>query len=119
MTELRSIYDIGSDLERAFLTHWHTLAPDAPEPVREYQFARELGRRWRFDFCFLEQKVAIEIDGGQWASRGGRHNTDEDREKLNAAAMLGWRVLRFSGQMLRNDPVGIVGMIRQALGGRG
>lgn len=55
-------------------------------------------RRWRFDYALPEAKVAIEIDGGLWTY--GRHNRAAgyiaDMEKLNAATLLGWRVLRFT-----------------------
>ena len=120
-----------SQLEAAFLTWWRLLAPEAPLPVEEHRFAAAhvgLGpgirqrleaahlQDWRFDFCWLApHKLAVECDGGQWAPHGGRHNTDGDRTKLNQAAALGWRVMRFSGQMLRDDPAGIVEMVRRAL----
>lgn len=62
-----------------------------PVFVRELRFHDE--RRWRFDFAFPEQRVAVEIDGR------GRHQTVDgvrkDCEKMNEAARLGWRVLRF------------------------
>jgi very-short-patch-repair endonuclease len=49
-------------------------------------------------------RFLIEVDGGSWV--GGRHNTGagfaKDLEKLNAAAELGYRVLRFTPQMI-ND----------------
>lgn len=55
-------------------------------------------RRWRFDYALPEAKVAIEIDGGVWTY--GRHNRAAgyiaDMEKLNEAARLGWRVLRYT-----------------------
>lgn len=102
-----------SKLEEAFLIAWRVYG-NGDTPVREYRFAEEIGRRWRFDFAFIAQKVAIEIDGGQWQQHGGRHNTDMDRIKLNNAACLGWRVLRFSGTMLR-DPERCVQMVRWAL----
>jgi len=57
----------------------------------------------------------VEIDGGQWAPMGGRHNTDADREKLNAAAALGWRVMRFSSSMLSNDPTAVVETVLRGL----
>jgi very-short-patch-repair endonuclease len=69
-------------------------------PVREYVFARP--RKWKFDFAFPEQKIAVEIEGGIW--RGGRHNRatgyETDLEKYNAAVLLGWRVLRYSTDMV-------------------
>lgn len=62
-----------------------------PVFVREHRFHPT--RLWRFDIAFPEQKVAIEIDGR------GRHQTVDgvrkDCEKLNEAARMGWRVLRF------------------------
>ena len=57
-------------------------------------------RKWRFDFAHVQRRVAIEIDGGVWS--GGRHSGGAgqigDMEKHNAAAVLGWRVLRFTPQ---------------------
>lgn len=104
-----------SDLEAAFL-HWlGLLAPDLKErTVLEYTFAPP--RKWRFDVAFVAEKLAIEIDGGQWAPMGGRHGADSDKIKLNQAAILGWRVLRFSGSMLKSDPAGCVEAVRAALG---
>lgn len=106
---------MSSDLESAFLRAWHAFASDLPEPIAEARFDPD--RRWRFDFCWFYCKVAAECDGGQWQQHGGRHNTDADREKLNRAAVLGWRVLRFSASMLE-DPEACVRMVREALGTR-
>lgn len=93
---------------------WRSTAPkNVPAPVEEHSFCPE--RKWRFDFAWPEQQVAVEIDGGQWLRWGGRHNRDSDREKMNAAAALGWRVLRYSGEML-NDPAAVVSQIVGALG---
>lgn len=100
-----------------FVTLWQALAPgDLPGPVPEYRFHPT--RRWRFDFAWpavTRGGVAVEVDGGQWRAGGGRHNTDRDREKLNTAAALGWRVLRFSHQALETDPAGCVELAAAAL----
>lgn len=88
---------------------------DLGAPALEYEFARHIGRRWRFDFAWPGAFVAAEVDGGQWKAGGGRHNTDEDRTKLNQAAALGWRVLRFSPAQVKRDPAGCVAVIRKAL----
>lgn len=61
-------------------------------------------RKWRFDFAWVDLKIALECDGGTFKINGGRHNSDSDREKLNNAALLGWRVVRFSTQQLYSDP---------------
>lgn len=82
-----------SKLEETFALH--VRAEKLIEPMREYAFARP--RRWRFDFAWPEQKLAVEIEGGVWTN--GRHTRGSgfvaDTEKYNAAALLGWKVLRF------------------------
>ena len=102
-----------SDLEARFLQAWNIYG-NGVEPVQEHPFAVTIGRRWRFDFAF-PGKIAVEIDGGQHAYKGGRHNTDKDRDKLNHAICLGWRVMRFSGTMLQ-DPENVCRMVLWALG---
>lgn len=61
-------------------------------------------RQWRFDFAWPQRKVALEVDGG--VHTGGRHTTGtgftEDCEKVNAAVILGWRVLRVTGAHVKS-----------------
>ena len=105
-----------SQLEAQFEQAWRIYG-DGQEPIREYRFAKDIGRKWRFDYMWWTNNgtgVAVEIDGGQWKAGGGRHNSDSDRDKLNHAACLGWRVLRFSGAMLK-DPENVCRMVRWAL----
>jgi hypothetical protein len=63
-------------------------------PVQEHRF--DGVRRWRFDYAWPVQKVALEVEGGVWT--GGRHTRGAgfvaDMEKYNAATVQGWRVLR-------------------------
>lgn len=106
-----------SEHERAFDTQLRRLAPALAESAEE-EHRFHPSRRWRFDFAWPDARVAVEIDGGQWARGGGRHNRDSDREKLNEAAALGWRVLRFSGQMIDRDPAGCVDALERAMGAR-
>ncbi len=87
-----------------------------PPHEREYKFATDIGRRWRFDFAWPGQCVAVEVDGGQWQARGGRHARDSDREKGNEAAARGWRVLHLSGEMLADDPERWMTMLMGILG---
>ncbi len=65
-----------------------------PAPIREHRF--HAIRRWRFDYAWPEQRVALEVDGGVWT--GGRHTRGagfiKDMEKLNTATVAGWRVVR-------------------------
>jgi very-short-patch-repair endonuclease len=70
--------------------------------VRELQFAKEIGRKWRADFALLESRILIEVDGGTW--NGGRHTRgsgfEQDCYKVNQATLMGWRVLRFTCAMV-------------------
>ncbi len=67
-----------------------------PAPQPEYNFSAARG--WRFDYAFVDQKIAVEIEGGVWRRGGGAHSHPlgilRDIEKYNAAAVLGWRILR-------------------------
>jgi very-short-patch-repair endonuclease len=75
---------------------------------REYRFHPI--RRWRADFGVIEPELAhdptilIEIDGGSWVA--GRHTRgsgfEKDCEKHNAAAELGYRVLRYTPRMIES-----------------
>lgn len=70
------------------------------ELVREYLFHPT--RKWRFDYALPALRIAVECDGGVWT--GGRHVSPQgyvkDMEKFNAAAELGWVVLKFTPQQL-------------------
>lgn len=76
-----------------------------PEPVREHRF--HAVRRWRFDFAYPAQKLAIEVEGGVWS--GGRHTRGsgfvKDMEKYNTALMDGWRVYRCTPDMIKKGIV--------------
>lgn len=104
----------GSPLEALFLDALAAHGADLLPVTSQYEFAAPV-RKFRFDYAWPERLVALECDGGQHAPGGGRHNTDEDRFKLNLAAAWGWRVLRFSGAQLRTDPAGCIALLRRAL----
>jgi hypothetical protein len=65
-----------------------------PKPVSEYKFHKK--RKWRFDLCWPDHKLAFEIEGGVWT--GGRHTRAsgfvKDMEKYNQAACHGFYLLR-------------------------
>jgi very-short-patch-repair endonuclease len=103
-----------TDKSDLFLHYWRLIA-QRPEPEREYRFDACIGRKHRFDFAFVAELVAVEVDGGTWAPHGGRHATDADREKGNLAASLGWRMLHFSPKQLKDDPAYCVELVIKAL----
>jgi very-short-patch-repair endonuclease len=88
-------------------------------PVTEYRFVRDIvghgvGIRsrisasglgdWRFDFAWVDRKIAVEIEGGTWS--GGRHTRgkgfEEDCRKYNAATFHGWQVYRFTSSQVNS-----------------
>ena len=71
------------------------------KPAREYRFHPT--RKWRFDCAWPLRMIAVEIEGGIYT--GGAHTRakgfSEDCEKYNEATALGWRVYRFTGEMVK------------------
>lgn len=63
------------------------------EPVPEYRFHDT--RKWRFDFAWPADLVALEVQGGIFI--GGGHSRGgyllKEHEKRNEAAAAGWRIL--------------------------
>lgn len=94
----------GSTLEIAFAAglKLHKL----PEAVREHRFHKS--RRWRIDFAWSDQKIAVELEGGVWGTgrpcptcgqrRSAGHQTGtgylKDIEKYNALTLSGWKLYR-------------------------
>lgn len=66
------------------------------ECVAEYRFHPI--RKWRADYAILAHKILIEVEGGIWLPKGGRHNRGvgyvKDLSKYNTATSMGWSILR-------------------------
>lgn len=81
-------------------------AAGAPPWERQYRFAREIGREWRWDFAWPGLRLAVEIQGGIWKRGGGAHSHPLDilrnMEKQNDGALLGWRLLQFSTDQVKS-----------------
>lgn len=79
-------------------------ASGLPPVTREYWFARDIGRRWRFDFAWPEHMLALECEGGAYTQ--GRHvrplGFRQDCEKYLEAACRGWTVLRVTPEMVKS-----------------
>jgi hypothetical protein len=103
---------MSSNLEETFTFQWRILG--GPELEREHKF--HPARKWRFDFCHLRTKTAIELEGGVWS--GGRHTRGggftADIEKYNAATLQGYVVLRLTGEMLQPGYLErLIGFVRE------
>ncbi len=92
---------LGSEGERHLATRIQQMG--LPKPEREYRFDPE--RRWRFDFAWPEYRLAVEVEGAVWAQ--GRHTRGsgyvKDTEKYNAAAKVGWMVIRYATEQVMDD----------------
>ena len=101
----------SSKLEREFDAY--ALSLGLPEAVKQYRFYPP--RRFRFDRCYMDQMVAIELDGGVYS--GGGHvrgkGYESNREKDNLAIELGWVVLHYTSKQLRSNPFGVVEQIKR------
>lgn len=96
----------GSHLEAALRLQLR--AYEFPTWVEEYQFHPK--RRWRFDFAWPDERVAVEVEGGIYS--GGRHTRGTgftgDCDKYNAAALDKWTVLRFTAGHIDNGKAVLV-----------
>ena len=92
-----------SHLEQQFADLWLSLYPTI-DLHSEYRFSPP--RRYRWDFCHPESKVAIEIQGGVWMGKSGHSGGTgvlKDYEKLCLAAALGWRVFLLAESMINDE----------------
>lgn len=74
-----------------------------PPPTTEHRFHSV--RRWRFDWAWIDARVALEYEGGTWTN--GRHvrpgSYAEDCRKYSEAAIDGWCVIRCTWEMVLSD----------------
>jgi very-short-patch-repair endonuclease len=68
---------------------------------------------YKIDVAFPKQKVAIETDG--WAFHSSQDDFQNDRERQNKIALLGWQVLRFTWLDLTEYPQRVLAEIRFAI----
>ena len=113
----------ASALETEFAL-WLRTEPSIPTWIAEYRFHPD--RRWRFDFAWPNERIAVEIEGITHYGNGiGRHQSAKgfvaDCEKYEAALLDGWRVYRIPGPWIKdgNDSVWrpqVIDTLKQLLG---
>lgn len=84
-------------------------------PPGEPQFRFVPGRQFRFDRAWVEQRVAIECQGGVWTNGAHSRGSGVQRDclKFSLAAALGWRVLPVTREMIESGQA--VELLAQAL----
>jgi len=110
-TSLAIGFSEQSELERLFDCQIKALK--LPQP--EYEFRFMPPRRFRFDFAWPALRLAAEIEGGTWSE--GRHvrgsGFEQDCIKYSEAAILGWMVIRATGDMVKNGKA--IELLKRAL----
>jgi very-short-patch-repair endonuclease len=86
--------------------------------VPEFRFVEFRG--WRFDFAAPPLGLAVEIEGG--TAFRSRHTSgpgfEADCEKYNAAAILGWLLIRFTTNQVLNEQAWVVETLNCAIRSR-
>lgn len=82
--------------------------------IQEFEFDDE--RKWRWDYCWPDQKVAVEVDGFGYGHQA-QQSIARNNEKRNAAVSVGWRVFVFDSRTLgsRQGVVDAVDLVWQTL----
>lgn len=82
---------------------WKGMGITPPRP--EFRFHPQ--RRWRFDYAWPTERLAVEIEGGAYTR--GRHTRGagfvNDMEKYNMATVLGWHILRYTPTGINYDQI--------------
>jgi very-short-patch-repair endonuclease len=63
------------------------------------------------DFCCIEQRLVVEIDGGQ-------HNSDRDHSRTQSLNQLGYRVVRFWNNEVFENLEGVLAVLLTELRNR-
>lgn len=102
--------------ESRFETEFFALLRRARLPLPERQLVVTDADRivGRIDFAYPNARVAIETDS--WRFHSGRQAWQADAAKGNDLLALGWKVLRFTYQDLKQRPAWVIDCIRRALG---
>lgn len=104
------------NLEADFALLWRAIG--GKPFVTEHRFDPE--RRWRFDVAWPDERVAVELEGGTWLS--GRHTQAQgfqgDCDKYNRAVELGWRVLRYTTNDVRQRSAEMLDQVTRVLNQR-
>lgn len=90
-----------------------------PIPATEYIFDQSSAkRRFAFDYAWIDEKIALEVDGGIWV--GGAHGRGSgilrDQEKRNLATVQGWAVYHCVPKTLMADET--VALLQNAMQAR-
>ena len=97
-----------SVLESQFKNLWNSQFPELPCKQEVSDIIPQ--RKFKFDFAWIDSKVAVEINGQIW--QPGGHSSGNglirDYEKLNLAQAEGWIVFQLSKEMITTKWITII-----------
>lgn len=106
---LKEVYD--SPLEQLFAEAW--VGTESHKYWKlTYQHPIKDGA-YRLDFAYEPARLGIELDGYSYHS--GRDAFTRDRQRQRDIESLGWHIIRFSGDELRNDITSCINDVRKRL----
>jgi len=111
--ELRVGETLVGDSELELLTLRFLSDSGFPEPVVQFPLPWRPIRPGRVDFAYPQWRLIIEVDGRAWHSTLEAFETDRLRD--NHALLAGWRVLRITYRMLKDQPELVRSMIQRAI----
>lgn len=96
--------NLDSPIEDAFWKARFELAPQELHGLKPQHPVFD--GKYRIDFALPAKKIGIELDGYAWHS--DRKTFTKDRARQRELEADGWRLIRFSGSEITNDPAGCV-----------
>jgi hypothetical protein len=108
------LVDPGAESPQETRTRLVLIEGGLPQPRTQIEIVDEFGYLLaRLDMGWPEWKVAVEFDGAHHWMDPAQRSRDIDR--LAELEALGWRIVRVSGEMLRNRPWAVVQRAQAAL----
>lgn len=102
----------GSVLESLFRVL--VVSASLPLPVTQHLVRNEFGAVVaRVDFCWLEARLVVEVDG--FAFHSDREAYRRDRWRMNELERLGWRVLRITWEDVHTHPEILIDLVSECL----
>ena len=84
-----------------------------PQPVARYRARLADGTRYEIDFAYVDERIAIEVDGH--GSHATRRQRAADNVRSNALSGLGWTFRRFTYEQVVYEPRSVAATIRASL----
>jgi very-short-patch-repair endonuclease len=107
--EQRGLYSLLAAGNQSELEIWghHRIFNDRRLPRSVTQHRLQVGSRVVFlDRAYLEEMLAVELDGAAYHGSPGQRERDNRRD--SAVAQLGWQTVRYSHQRLHNEAEAVI-----------